>query len=93
MHICSCRPVDEPLTTAAVVKHVAEGASTMKDIVLRSGAGTNCGGCAPSLSRVKGAVLAIARERDEAAGRAGAAWPTTDEMVRADAVITKAILR
>ncbi len=93
MHICSCRPVGDPLTTSGVVKHIAEGASTVKDVITRSGATTGCGGCAGTLAKGHDAVAATARQRDQAAGRAGPAWPTSDEFARADSDIARALLR
>ncbi|MEZ0314402.1 MAG: (2Fe-2S)-binding protein [Myxococcota bacterium] len=91
MHICSCRPADQPLTSGEVVQQVAAGASTMADVIERTGAGTGCGGCAKSLSKAKVAVREIAAERDAAAAR-GEAWPTRDEFGRADSRVSSAVL-
>ncbi len=92
MYICSCRPSDQPLTSGGVVEQVAGGASTMADVIERTGAGTNCGGCAKSLSKAKKTVARLAAERDAAAGRRGATWPTHDEFARADSAVSKAVL-
>ena len=92
MYICSCRPADQPLSTAGVVQQVAAGASTMADVIERTGAGTNCGGCARSLSKAKPAVRELAAARDAARGR-GEAWPTQDELERGASSVKNAVLR
>lgn len=91
MHICSCKPAAEPLNSGEVVRQVAAGASSMKEIVARTGAGTGCGGCGPSLSNAKRVVQQLATERDKATAR-GIAWPTNDEFRVADSLVSQAVL-
>ncbi len=41
MYVCICRAVTE----AVVRGHIAQGARTVRDVVVRSEAGTGCGTC------------------------------------------------
>ncbi|MGH3694691.1 MAG: (2Fe-2S)-binding protein [Pseudonocardiaceae bacterium] len=51
MYVCICRAVTE----AVVRGHIAEGARTVKDVVIRSEAGTGCGTCVSKIVALLGA--------------------------------------
>jgi bacterioferritin-associated ferredoxin len=48
MFVCSCRAVTDRTVDAAI----ASGASTVRDVAERCGAGSRCGGCWPELQRL-----------------------------------------
>jgi bacterioferritin-associated ferredoxin len=48
MFVCSCRAVTDRTVDAAIVT----GASTIRDVAERCGAGSRCGGCWPELQRL-----------------------------------------
>jgi bacterioferritin-associated ferredoxin len=51
MYVCICRAVTE----AVVHGCIAEGARTVKDVVIRSEAGTGCGTCVGKIVALLGA--------------------------------------
>lgn len=46
--VCSCRAVTDRTVDAAI----ASGATTVRDVAERCGAGSRCGGCWPELQRL-----------------------------------------
>lgn len=50
MYVCICRAVTE----AVVRGHIAQGARTVKDVVIRSEAGTGCGTCVSKIVALLG---------------------------------------
>jgi bacterioferritin-associated ferredoxin len=48
MFVCSCRAVTDRTVDAVIIT----GASTVRDVAERCGAGSRCGGCWPELQRL-----------------------------------------
>ncbi len=59
MYVCICRAVTE----AEVRGCIADGACTVKDVVMRSAAGTGCGSCVEKI------VALLSASADELRGR------------------------
>jgi NAD(P)H-nitrite reductase large subunit len=89
MHICHCRPVKRPLDTDSLLDAVKDGASSMKEVVAKTEAGTNCHGCAPTLAKLKPVVRELAAQRNAT----GASWPTQDQYVCARKAIMDGALK
>jgi bacterioferritin-associated ferredoxin len=89
MHICHCRPSPKPLDTDSLVATVKEGASSLKEVVAKTGAGTNCHTCVPQLLSLKPVIKQLADERKAT----GAAWPSSDQLVTAKKTINDAMLK
>jgi bacterioferritin-associated ferredoxin len=53
MYVCICRAVSESVVRGCI----AEGARTVKDIVIRSEAGTGCGTCVSKIIALLGAHI------------------------------------
>jgi bacterioferritin-associated ferredoxin len=51
MYVCICRAVTETVVRGCI----AEGARTVKDVVIRSEAGTGCGTCVQKIIALLGA--------------------------------------
>lgn len=86
MYICNCRPSGYGLNTDDVVKAVREGCSTMKELVAKTGAGTNCHTCVPTLLKIKPVVAELAKER----AASGTGWPTGDQYESAKKAVNDA---
>lgn len=98
MRVCNCRPQENPLSAAGLVDAVGQGCSTLREVVKKTGAGTNCGACGPTLGRLSPVIKELASERDATNNAAPCktaakpCWPTSDQFERAKQVVNKTVL-
>lgn len=98
MLVCNCPVREKPLSAAGLVDAVSQGCSTLREVVKKTGAGTNCGSCGPTLGRLSPVIKDLASERDATNNAAPCSaaekpcWPTSDQFERAKQVVNKTVL-
>jgi NAD(P)H-nitrite reductase large subunit len=90
MNICSCMPPGKGFFSGDLVNAVAEGCSTVKEVVAKTGCGTECHSCAKVLTALKPVVADLAQQR---AAAVPGAWPSADEFSVARSKVAQTVMK